>query len=167
MTDLITIAREYLEGATTSEISDDVIERLLNKSRQYVHDKQIIAEDYYYDNVSRVYKIGYCYLMNLVLTDGNNSIIDNTSYEIDVFSGIITFDGSPLVIPDTIYATFNFYNFFMAVADCWLYLAAKSRFETAPKLGDESLPEDRSSRAYCIRKYWTYCPSENIQMTRI
>jgi hypothetical protein len=163
--ELLSIAREYLEGATTTEISDDVIERMLNKYRGYIHDKQIIAEDYYYDNVSRVYKIGYMYLMNVVLDDKNDDVIASTNYTVDVFNGIVNFNAG-YTIPDTVYATFNYYNFMQAIAECWQYLGAKAKFSGKAQLGDEIIPEDRSNREYCIRRYWEFCQSENIQMER-
>ncbi len=162
---LITIAREYLENATVSEISDAVIERLLGKTRKYVDKLQIFAEDYYYDNVSKTYKIGIAYLANVVLYDTGGNIIDSTNYDIDVFNGIVTFK-TGYEIPKAVYATFNYFDFFDAIADLWLYLAAKSRFLGPAQLGDEKLPEDRSSRSYCIRKSWDYRQSKNIQMGR-
>ncbi|MHB8276360.1 MAG: hypothetical protein ACYDIA_01735 [Candidatus Humimicrobiaceae bacterium] len=166
---LITIIRDYIEDNTPPvyDVTDPIIERLLNKSRQYIHDLQIFAEDYYFDNVSRVYKIGYCYLMNVVLTDGTGAVIPTSDYEVDVFNGIITFDSSPMAtIPDAVYATFNYFNLFDAISELWLYRAAKSRFDGTAKLGDEGIPEDKGSRSYCIRKYWDYCQSKNIQMER-
>jgi len=163
---LITIIRDdYLESATTSEVSDAVIERLLNKHRGYIHDLQIIAEDYYFDNASKVYKIGYSYLMNVVLTDGSGAVIASTNYTLDVFNGIVTFI-TGYTIPDTVYITFNYFDFFETVADLWTYLAAKSRFLGQSQLGDEKLAQDKSSREYCISKAWEFRQSKNIQMER-
>lgn len=166
---LITIIRDYIEDNTPPvyDVTDPIIERLLNKSREYIHDLQIFAEDYFYDNISRVYKIGYVYLMNVVLTDGTGAVIPTSDYEVDVFNGIITFDSSPMAtIPDAVYATFNYFDLFDAIAELWLYQAAKSRFSGRIKLGDEDLPMDKSSREYCISKYWNYKQSKNIQMER-
>lgn len=163
---LILKVREYLENVSAAYISDAVIERWLNSTRKYVDSKQIYAEDYLYDNESAVYKIGYNGIMNLVLKDGDGDVISTDDYSVDVENGIVTFDGSPLVIPDSVYATFTYHNFFNAVAKCWEYLAAIARLDGPVKLADESLPEDYNSRAYCIKKYWLFCQSENIDMER-
>jgi hypothetical protein len=163
---LVSKVREYLENVSATYISDAVIERWLNSTRKYVNSKQIYAEDYLYDNESAVYKIGYNGIMNLVLKDGSGDVISTDDYSVDVENGIITFDSSPLVMPDSVYATFNYCNFFNAVAECWKYLAAIARIDGKVKLGDEDLPEDFTSRSYCIRKYWDYCQSENIEMER-
>ena len=102
-----------------------------------------------------------------VLTDGTGAVIPTSDYEVDVFNGLVTFDSSPLAtIPDTVYATFNYFDFYNAVADLWLYRAAKSRLSGKAQLGDEVLPEDKSSRAYCIKKSWEFRQSKNIQMER-
>jgi len=163
---LITKTREYLENVSATYISDAVIERWLNNDRKYVNSLQIYAEDYLYDNESSVYLIKRKYIMNLVLKDGNGDVISTDDYSVDVENGIVTFDGSPLVIPDAVFATFTYHDFFNAVAECWKYLAAIARLDGPVKLGDESLPEDFNSRAYCIKKYWIYCQSENIDMER-
>ena len=163
---LVLLARTYIEDETAPYVvSDPIIERWLNEDRQYVNSLQIFAEDYEYDNESLIYLIGYNYLTGVILKDGNGNIISDSDYIIDVFNGIVTFD-SLSVRPDSVFITFNYHNFFEAVAQLWLYQAAKSRFDGVAKLGDESLSEDKGSRSYCIRKYWDYRQSKNIQMER-
>lgn len=163
---LITDARVLLEDASTTEISDAVILQKLNETRNYVHDLQIYREDYGFDNTSMVFVIGYKYLMNLTLNDGTNTISAD-DYEVDAVNGLITFDSSPMAtIPDAVYCTFTYHNFMQAVANCWLYLASKSRFSGRVKLADEDIPMDRSSREYCIQKYWDYCQSESFHLKR-
>lgn len=163
---LVTKAREYLENISATYISDAIITNNLNRSRKYVDSLQIYAEDYAYDNESAVYLIKRKYIMNLVLKDGNGDVISTDDYSVDVENGIITFDGSPLVIPDAVYATFTYHDFFNAVAECWLWLAGIARISGRVKLGDEDLPMDYNSREYCVQKYWLYCQSENIDMER-
>lgn len=157
---LITIAREYLENASQEEVSDKVIERIFNETRKYINSLQIYAEC----DGGKIYNIKYSYLMNVVLKDGTD-VIDSTNYDIDVFNGIVTFK-TGYEIPKAIYASFNYFDFYDAIADLWYYLAAKSRFLGPAALGDEKLPEDKSSRSYCIRKAWDYRQSKNIQMER-
>ena len=163
---LITLARTYIEDETSPYMtSDTIIEQKLNADRKYIEDLQIYPEDYDYDAVSKVYPIGYSYLMNLILEDGDENVISTSNYDVDVENGIVTFKAG-YTIPDSIYATFNYCDFFEAVAQLWLYQAAKSRFDGVAKLGDEGIPEDKGSRSYCIRKYWDYRTSKNIQLER-
>lgn len=164
---LVTEVRKYIEDETAPYmVSEAIILQKLNKTRQYVEDLQIYAEDYDYDNLSAVYFIGYNGIMNLVLTDGDGDTISASDYDVDAENGIITFDSSPVVIPDVVYAKFTYHNLMQAVSQCWLYMAALSRFDGAAKLGDEGIPENKGSRSYCIRKYWDWCQSENITMER-
>ena len=165
---LIEIVRNYIEDeATPYTVSDAVIERWLNDERHYVDSMQIYSEDYFYDNESLIYHIDYKYLTGVVLKDGEGNIISEENYEIDVFNGIVNFDVSPpVVVPNAVYATFNYHNFFEAVAQLWLYRAARSRFSGRAKLGDEDLPEDKNSRTYCIQKYWDFCQSKSSQLER-
>jgi len=163
---IIAIVRNYIEDATAPyTCSDAIIERWLNADRHYIEDLQIYAEDYAYDNVSKVYSIDYNYIMNLVLTDGDDTVIADTNYTVDVENGIITFD-TGYTIPDTVLAKFTYHDFFDAVAELWKYQMALSRFSGRVKLGDEDLPMDKSSREYCAQKYWSYKQSKNIQLER-
>lgn len=163
---LIAIVRNYIEDETAPyTVSDAIIERWLNVDRTYIEDLQIYPEDYDYNSISTVYPIGYCYLMNVVLEDGDDVVIADTNYTIDVENGIVTFD-TGYTIPDTVLAKFTYHDFFEAIAELWKYQAALSRFDGTAKLGDEGIPEDKGSRSYCIRKYWDYRQSKNIQMER-
>jgi len=163
---LLTLARTYIEDETAPyTVSDTIILQKLNAERNYVEDLQLYPEDYGYSAVSKVYSIGYAYLMNVVLKDGNDNTIASLNYTVDVENGIVTFNNS-YTISDTVFATFTYHDFYEAVAQCWLYMAAKSRFDGPSKLGDEQIPEDKESRSYCIRKYWDYRQSKNIQMER-
>ena len=168
MTDaLVTLARKYIEDDTAPySVTDAIILQKLNAERNYIEGLQIYAEDYFEDNVSTVYPIGYAYIMNLVLTDGDDNVISTDDYTVDVENGLITFDSSPVIIPDAVYAQFTYHDFYNAVAEMWKYQAALSRFDGTAKLGDEGIPEDKGSRGYCIRKYWDYRTSKNIQMER-
>ena len=164
---IIAIVRSYIEDETAPyTVSDTIVLQKLNAERQYVEDLQIYPEDYDYDAISTVYPIGYSYIMNLVLTDEDDVVIPDTDYTLDCENGIVTFDASPVVIPDEVYAKFTYHNFFDAIAELWKYQAALSRFDGPTKLGDEGIPEDKGSRSYCIRKYWDYRQSHNIQMER-
>jgi hypothetical protein len=163
---LVTELRKYIEDETAPYmVTEAIILQKLNTTRHYIDSLQIYAEDYGYDGVSKVYKIGYAGIMNLTLKDGDDNAISTSDYSIDVENGIITFDDG-YTIPDTVYATFTYCNFFKAVSECWKYMAALARFDGPTKLADEQIPEDKSSRSYCIRKYWDFCQSENIQMER-
>jgi len=163
---IIAIVRNYIEDSTAPyTCSDAVIERWLNADRKYVEDLQIYPEDYNYNAISKVYKIGYCYLMNVVLEDGNDAIISDANYTVDVENGIVTFDAG-YTIPDSVLAKFTYHDFFEAISQLWLYQMALSRFSGRVKLGDEDLPMDKSSREYCAQKYWSYKQSKNIQLER-
>ena len=164
---LIDMVRTYIEDPTVPYIvSDIVIERFLNKTRKYLEDLQLFAEDEAWEGVSVVYPVGYQYLMNVSLKDGEGNTISASDYSVDAFNGIITFDGSPVVIPDAIYATFTYHNFFEAVADIWLYRAALATTAKKAQLGDEILPEDKYNVEYCAAKYWTFRQSKSLQMER-
>ena len=163
---IIAIVRNYIEDSTAPyTCSDAVIERWLNADRKYVEDLQIYPEDYNYNAISKVYKIGYCYLMNVVLEDGDDNVISTVDYTVDVENGIVTFDAG-YTIPDIVLAKFTYHDFFEAISQLWLYQMALSRFSGRVKLGDEDLPMDKSSREYCLQKYWAYKQSKNIQMGR-
>lgn len=164
---LITSLREYIEDPTQPYVvSDTIIERWLNKSRQYVDSLQIYAEDYGYDNLSRVYLVGYKYLMNVTLKDGNGDAIDSDDYTVDAFNGIITFDSSPVTVPDAVYVTFTYHDFWDAVCNIWLYRASLATTMKKAQLGDEVIPEDKNSVEYCVAKYWTFRQSVSRQMEK-
>ena len=162
---LVLKAREYLENVPESYISNDVILRWLNTTRRYVDELQIFSEDYAYDNESRVYLITYSNIMNLVLLDDDFTEINSSNYTLDAENGLVTFDDS-YTVPSVVYATFTYHDLFNAVAECWKYMASKAKISGKVKLADEDLPEDYSSREYCIRKYWDHKPSMNITMER-
>jgi len=164
---LITAIREYIEDPTAPYVvSDTIIERWLNKSRQAIYDLQIYAEDYFYDNASLVYSIGYENIMNLVVKDGDDNIISTDNYTVDVVNGIITFDSSPYDIPDSIYVDFTYHDMFDAVCNIWLYRAGLATTMKKAQIGDEVLPEDKNSMEYCISKYWSFRQSVSRQMER-
>lgn len=165
---LVTLARIYIEDETAPyAVSDAIIEQKLNIDRQYIENLQIVAEDYDYDNESCVYSIGYAYIMNLVLTDGDGDVISDSDYTVDVENGIVVFDSSPPVtIPNVVYATFNYCDFYNAISELWLYQAALSRFSGRPQLGDEVIPIDKNNREYCIQKYWDYKQSKGFTLER-
>ena len=165
---LVTEVRKYIEDETAPYIvSDTIILQKLNACRNYIEGLQIYAEDYFNDNASTVYPLGYNGIMNLILTDSSDNVISADNYTVDVENGIIEFDTSPpYTIPDAVYAQFTYHNLGKAISEIWKYMAALSRFDGPTKLGDEVIPEDKYSRSYCIRKYWDWCQSENIQMER-
>ena len=170
---LIEIVRTYIEDEESDSsppipciVSDAIIERWLNDERHYVNSMQIYSEDYNYDNESLIYHIDYKYLTGVVLKDGDGNVISEEDYTIDVFNGIITFDDPPVAVPSAVFATFNYHNFFEAVAELWKYQAAKARISGKAKLGDEDIPMGKESREYCIMKYWDYKQSRNIQLER-
>jgi hypothetical protein len=166
MDDLITIVRSYIEDETAPyTVSDAIITRWLNTDRKYKYELAIYAEDYAYDNESRVYPIGYSYISGLVLKDGDGNTISSSNYTVDVFNGIITFDDD-YTIPDIVYASFNYHDFFNAVSELWKYRAALAKFSGSAKLGDEQIPEDKYNREYCLQKYWDFMQSKNISMER-
>lgn len=157
---LITTAREYIEDETTPyAVSDTVIERMLNMSRQSVYDLFLLPEE----SGGTVYRVGYSYLMNVSLTTNGTTAISTDDYSIDVFNGIITFDTAPST---SVYITFTTHDFFNAVAEIWKYRAAKARFSGDVKLGDEIIPQDKYNREYCINKYWNFRVARTIQTER-
>jgi hypothetical protein len=163
---LVTELRKYIEDETAPYmVTEAIILQKLNLTRHYVDSLQIYPEDYGYDSISKVYKIGYAGIMNLSLKDGDDNTISTDDYSVDVENGILTFDDG-YTIPDSVYATFTYHNLFKAVSECWKYMAALARFDGPTKLGDETIPEDKNSRSYCIRKFWDYAQSENIDMER-
>ena len=163
---LVTLARIYIEDETAPyTVSDTIILQKLNADRTPVEDLQIYPEDYNYDAVSKVYPIKYSYIMNLVLEDDDDNVIATTNYTVDVENGIVTF-GASYTIPDTVLAKFTYHDFYNAVAEMWMYRSALSRFSGKAKLGDEDIPIDKTSREYCIQKYWDNRQSRNIQLER-
>lgn len=166
MDDLITIVRTYIEDEDSPYyVSDTIITRQLNKSRRYVADLTLYAEDYYYDNLSKTYKIGYSFISGLTLKDGSDNTIASSNYTLDAFNGIVTFaDGYD--IPDYVYATFSYHDFFDTISELWKYMAAKARISGRAKLADEDIPMDKYNREYCIQKYWDWCQSKNLNMER-
>lgn len=157
---LITIAREYIEDETAPyAISDTIIERIFNQSRQSVYDLFLLPEE----SGGRIYDIGHKYLMNVTLTTDGTTAIDADDYTLDVFNGIITFDSAPST---SVYATFTEHDFYNAVAEIWKYRAAKARFSGDVKLGDEVIPQDKYNREYCINKYWNFRVARTIQAER-
>lgn len=164
---LITIIRDYIEDITAPfVVTDAVIERLLNKSRHYIANYyQIFAEDYPYYNLSRVYLIRYNNLMNVILKDGADVVIADTNYTIDVENGLVTFDAG-YTIPAAVYAEFNYFDLYDTVAEIWKYRMALAQISGDVKLGDETLPKDKSYHEYCLEKYWNFKQSKNITMTR-
>ncbi len=164
---LVTELRKYIEDETAPYmVTEAIILQKLNLTRHYVDSLQLYPEDYGYDSISKVYKIGYAGIMNLSLKDGDDNAISSDDYSVDVENGILTFDSSPVVIPDSVFATFTYHNFYEAISECWLYRAALSRFSGRVQLGDENLPLNADSREYCIMKYWSFKQSQNIQMER-
>jgi hypothetical protein len=157
---LITIAREYIEDETSPyAISDTIIERIFNQSRQSVYDLFLLPEE----SGGRIYDIGHKYLMNVTLTTDGTTAIGTDDYTLDVFNGIITFDSAPST---SVYATFTEHDFYNAVAEIWKYRAAKARFSGDVKLGDEVIPQDKYNREYCIGKYWNFRVARTIQAER-
>lgn len=157
---LITTAREYIEDESAPyAVSDTVIERIFNISRQAVYDLQLLPEEV----GGVVYDIGYKYLMNVSITTDGTTVIDSDDYTLDVFNGIITFDTAPTT---SVYATFTKHDFYNAVAEVWKYRAAKARFSGDVKLGDEIIPQDKYNREYCINKYWNFRVARTIQTER-
>jgi hypothetical protein len=164
---LIGIIREYIEDLTVPyAVTDAVIERLLNKSRHYIANYyQIFAEDYPYYNLSRVYLIRYNNLMNVILKDGADVVITDTNYTIDVENGLVTFDAG-YTIPAAVYAEFNYFDLMDTIAEIWKYRMALAQISGDVRLGDETLPKDKSYKEYCFGKYCDFKQSKNIQMTR-
>ena len=164
--ELVSIVRTYIEDPSEPfVVSTSVIERWLNKSRQAIYDLRIYPEDYYYDNVSKVYSVGYQYLMNVVIKDGDDNTIASTNYDIDVFNGIVTFK-TAYTVPDAIYINFTTHDFFDAVCNIWLYRAGLATTMKKAQIGDEILPEDKNSLEYCTKKYWSFRQSVSRQMER-
>lgn len=157
---LITTAREYIEDETAPyAVSDTIIERIFNISRQSVYDLQLLPEEV----GGVVYDIGYKYLMNVSITTDGTTVIDSDDYTLDAFNGIITFDTAPTT---GVYISFTTHDFFNAVAEIWKYRAAKARFSGDVKLGDEVIPQDKYNREYCIGKYWNFRVARTIQTER-
>lgn len=157
--ELISIVREYIEDDTSPyQVSDTIIERILNQTRQAMYNLQVFPETIDSD----VFVIGYKYLMNVTVSDGT-STISESDYILDVFNGIITFTSNT---PSSIFVSFTYHDFYNSVAELWKYRAALARFSGRARLGDEDLPEDKNSREYCIAKYWQFRTSRTIQSER-
>lgn len=163
---LVTDIRKYIEDETAPyAVTEAIILQKLNLTRSYVDSLRIYPEDYGYDGVSKVYRIGYAGIMNLSLKDIDDNAIASANYEVDVENGIITFDDD-YTIPDIVYASFNYHDFYNAVSELWKYRAALAKFSGKAKLGDEDIPMDKYNREYCLQKYWDFCQSKNISMER-
>ena len=156
---LVTIIREYIEDNTQPyAVSDDVILRILNQSRNSVYNLQVFPEVI----DGNFFVTGYKYLTNVTVTDGTN-IVSAENYSLDVFNGTITFNGTA---PNSIYVSFTYHDFYNTVAELWKYRAALAKFSGRTRLGDEDIPEDKNSREYCIQKYWYFRTSRTLQSER-
>ena len=163
---LILVIREYIEDETSPyAVSDTIITRYLNMNRKYIDSQIIYPEDYGYDEVSKVYPVGYSFLSGVTLEDGDENTISASDYTLDVFNGLVTFDDA-YTIPDNVYITFNYHDFYEVVSKLWLYRAARAQFTGKAKLADEDIPLDKYNREYCIMKYWDFMQSKNLTIER-
>jgi len=160
MSQLLDELRMLIEDSGSTDFTDTELNRYLNKYRGTLDDYSLTAEtdDYL------VWLCPYRYLDNVVLDSATDTPIDEGDYESDDINGIYTFDEEP--DPLAVYIKANYYNLYKTASDIWLIRSAKATFSGAVGLGDETIPQDKENKEYCIGKYWDLRPSDSNEMER-
>jgi len=108
----------------------------------------------------------YKYLDNRVLDDGTTDFTEISGeegdYTADDINGIYTFTAEQ----DAVYINAQYYDLYKTASDIWLVRAAQATFSGNTRLGDETIPQDKYNKEYCIRKYWDLRPSDSSEMER-
>jgi len=158
MSQLLTELRKLIEDESSEDYTDTELAVYLNKYRNTLDDYGLSAEtdDYL------VWLCPYKYLDNVVLDSATDTPIDSGDYTADDINGIYTFT----VAQSAIYIKAQYYDLYKTASDIWLVRAARCTFSGAVGLSDETIPQDKLNREYCIQKYWDLRQSDSTSMER-
>ena len=157
MSQLIDELRILIEDPGT-DFTDAQLYKYLNKYRGYLDDVALGAENDSY----LVWWCKYKYLDNRILDSALDTPILEAAYTADDINGMYTF----AVAVDAVYIKANFFDLYMTASDMWMVRASQATFSGNVKLGDETIPQDKYNKEYCIQKYWMLRPSSFSQSTR-
>ena len=160
MSQLLDELRKLIEDEDSEDYSDTQLKVYLNKYRNTLDDYPLTAE-------TDDYLVWLCdcnYLDNVVLDSTTDTPIDTADYTADDINGIFTFAVEP--DPIAVYIKANYYNLYLTASDIWLVRAARCTFSGPVGLGDETIPQDKGNKEYCIQKYWDLRPSYSNEMVR-
>jgi len=160
MSQLLDELRMLIEDESEEDFTDEKLRVYLNKYRETLDDYPLTAEtdDYL------VWICDYKYLDNRVLDSATDTPISEDDYSADDINGIYTFTAEP--DPLAVYIKAQYYDLYKTASDIWLIRAAKATFSGNTKLGDETIPQDKYNREYCIKKYWDLRQSDTTEMER-
>jgi len=162
MSQLLTELRRLIEDPNSEDFTDDQLNVYLNKYRNTLDDYPLTAEtdDYL------VWICEYKYLDNRVLDDGTTDFTEISGeegdYTADDINGIYTFTAEQ----DAVYINAQYYDLYKTASDIWLVRAAQATFSGNTRLGDETIPQDKYNKEYCIQKYWDLRQSDTTEMER-
>jgi len=157
MSQLLDELRILIEDESEEDFEDEKLNIYLNKYRNTLDDYPLTAEtdDYL------VWKCPYKYLDNVILDSSNDTPVTD-SYTSDDINGIYTFTEEQ----SAVYIKAQYYDLYKTASDIWLIRAAKATFSGNTRLGDETIPQDKYNKEYCIKKYWELRPSDSSEMER-
>ena len=157
MSQLLDELRKLIEDEASEDYTDTELKVYLNKYRNTLNDYPLTAEtdDYL------VWLCPYKYLDNVILdSSADTPVVDD--YESDDINGIYTFTEEQ----SAVYIKANYYDLYKTASDIWLVRAARCGFSGTVGLGDETIPQDKYNKVYCIEKYWELRLSDSNSMER-
>jgi len=157
MSQLLDELRKLIEDEDSEDYSDTQLKVYLNKYRNTLDDYLLEAEtDDYLVWISE-----FKYLSDVILDSATDTPVTD-DYESDDINGIFTF----IIAQSAVYIKAQYYDLFLTASDIWLVRAARCSFSGEVKLGDETIPQDKLNREYCISKYWMLRQSDSNEMVR-
>jgi len=157
MSQLLDELRILIEDEDSEDFTDTELTKYLNKYRGTLDDYSLTAET----ADCLVWLCPYRYLDNVILDSAEDTPVTG-SYVSDDINGIYTFT----VAQSAVYIKAQYYDLYKTVSDVWLVRAGKAKFSGAVGLGDETIPQDKENKEYCMRKYWDLRPSDSNEMER-
>jgi len=157
MSQLLTELRKLIEDESSEDYTDAELAVYLNKYRNTLDDYSLTAEtdDYL------VWLSEYKYLNNVILDSATDTPVTD-DYESDDINGIFTFTTAQTAV----YIKAQYYDLYKTASDIWKVNAARCSFSGGVGLGDETIPQDKLNREYCIQKHWDMCQSDSTEMER-
>ena len=159
MSQLLDELRILIEDVGSTDFTDAELKKYLNRYRGYLDEYGLTAENDDY----LVWWCKYKYLDNRILDSAINTPIAEADYTADDINGMYTF----AVAVDFVYIRANFFDLYQTASDMWMIRAAQAKHSGPVKLGDETIPQDKYNKEYCIGKYWDFRQSTVSQSTRI
>lgn len=158
MSQLLDELRILIEDESEEDFTNNQLTKYLNKYRGTLDDYMLDAETTDY----LVWICDYKYLSGVTLDSALDTPIDSEDYSSDEINGIFTFTEAQ----DAVYIKAQYYDLYRTASDIWLIRAAKATFSGNVKLGDETIPQDKNNKEYCIQKHWDFRQSDTIEMER-